>query len=350
VFAASLALASLLLLLTVVAQALALYNRGWTPNLGTIPEAVAAVGTVGALWVAVGGWQHEVSMRRAEDERRTEADRRAQAELVTTWHEDYSEKQAVTTIGLINASTGAVFDVEVDLEWETEYARIPEMKNRRDIPIGPFFARAYVAVLPPGRWQVRLRTPSTEIGLVPTRLDVYFRDQRGAGWARGSTRPPHSRRPSTDSCARDRRRARPRRRPWPLNPTRLHHGSAPIARTRIAPTRHPLLVQIGHGCTPSSLDVTLARKFGQVCPLLGGVEIGLLTGGVGNGAGRWTRHRDPPGTSPTRRPVQHADACRGLLLGTYSPSLSISVYRPQLSMSANQDSNVTTSRSSTSRR
>ena len=43
----------------------------------------------------------------------------------------------------------------------------------------------------------------------------------------------------------------------------------------------PLFVQVRHGCAPGSLDVTLARKLGQVCPLLRGVAISLLAGGVG---------------------------------------------------------------------
>jgi hypothetical protein len=46
-------------------------------------------------------------------------------------------------------------------------------------------------------------------------------------------------------------------------------------------TSPSLLVQVRHGCAPGSLDVTLARKLGQVRPLLGGVAIGLLAGGVG---------------------------------------------------------------------
>jgi hypothetical protein len=49
-------------------------------------------------------------------------------------------------------------------------------------------------------------------------------------------------------------------------------------RRRTSPS---LLVQVRHGCAPGGLDVTLARKLGQVCPPLGGVVIGLLAVGVG---------------------------------------------------------------------
>jgi hypothetical protein len=49
-------------------------------------------------------------------------------------------------------------------------------------------------------------------------------------------------------------------------------------RRRTSPS---LLVQVRHGCAPGSLNLTLARKLGQVPLLLGGVAIGLLAGGVG---------------------------------------------------------------------
>ena len=47
---------------------------------------------------------------------------------------------------------------------------------------------------------------------------------------------------------------------------------------RTAPS---LLVQVGDLLAATLLDLTLARKLGQVRPLLGGVAIGLLAGGVG---------------------------------------------------------------------
>jgi hypothetical protein len=46
-----------------------------------------------------------------------------------------------------------------------------------------------------------------------------------------------------------------------------------------------LLVQVGHLGSTLGLNVTLARKFGQVCPPFGGVAIGPLAGGVGAVAG-----------------------------------------------------------------
>ena len=41
------------------------------------------------------------------------------------------------------------------------------------------------------------------------------------------------------------------------------------------------LVQVGDLVAATLLDVTLPRTFGQVCPLLGGVAVGLLARGVG---------------------------------------------------------------------
>jgi hypothetical protein len=56
-----------------------------------------------------------------------------------------------------------------------------------------------------------------------------------------------------------------------------HIGPQP---RRLPSGRIPRL-HVNHGRAPGSLNVTLARKLGQLRPLLGGVAIGLLAGGVG---------------------------------------------------------------------
>jgi hypothetical protein len=117
------------LIVLVVLQAVEVHHRYPLTKWGTVPEAFAAVGTVGALWVAVLGWQHEVTKRRSDEQQRAEAEQRAQAELVTSWVDHYSEAHACMTIGLINASSGVIYDVEVDIVCETEFARAPQLRD-----------------------------------------------------------------------------------------------------------------------------------------------------------------------------------------------------------------------------
>lgn len=186
-----LAIITVVLIAVVAVQAAAIRYVYPVVNWGSIADAfaagaglIAAVGTVGALWVAVRGWQHEVEMRRADDQNRLEAERRAQAELVTTWVSDYSYDQMRVTMALVNSSTSAVYDVEVHIEFETEVAQVPQIRRAPDTPIGPYPARAYVPVLPPGQWDITFRTAGTEFELVPVRLNLYFRDQRQSEWAR----------------------------------------------------------------------------------------------------------------------------------------------------------------------
>jgi len=129
---AGLGFATVVLACIAGAQAIALRSRGWQPDLGTVPEAIAAIGTVGALWVAALLWRHEVSVRRADElaaraaQEAQEAARKAaradQARLVIL-EMKYDEMLDMQTGGketfmagiVSNLSTRPIFDVEIDV-------------------------------------------------------------------------------------------------------------------------------------------------------------------------------------------------------------------------------------------
>lgn len=177
-FAAAFGFLSLLLAVVVITQAAALHSHGWGPALGTIPESVAAVGTVGALWVAILGWRYDVNYRR-------DAELRAQADLLTAWIEGTPQDDAAVSIGLINASNGVVYDVEVGIDLETEYARFESRDpTNPHPPPAQLTSRGYLPVLAPGHWTIRLERQRGTFVFPSKRLDLYFRDQRGTGWTR----------------------------------------------------------------------------------------------------------------------------------------------------------------------
>jgi hypothetical protein len=115
-----------------IAQSFALRARGWQPALGTIPEAVAAIGTVGALWVAALLWRHEVTVRRADEleakavrdaQRAAEQAARADQARLIILEMEYDEMLDMQTGGqetfmagiVRNLSTRPIFDVEIEV-------------------------------------------------------------------------------------------------------------------------------------------------------------------------------------------------------------------------------------------
>jgi hypothetical protein len=147
---------TLVLLVIVVAQGFALRMRGWQPALGTIPEAVAAIGTMGALWVAVLVWRHEVTARRADErelriaqdvagaaERAARAD---QARLVILDFE-YDDLLDMSTGGAYsyfaatarNLSNRPIFDVQIEVPPDNPQV---QLRAHDDNPLNTPTARA----------------------------------------------------------------------------------------------------------------------------------------------------------------------------------------------------------------
>lgn len=142
--AAVLAFSTFVLAVIVGILAGTLYARGWRLALGTVPEAVAAIGTVAALLVAIGVWQHDITTRRADELDARQAKERAelaarqargdQARLVvidfmydveTEMYSggEWSPMRAIVT----NLSDRPIFDVHIDVPEAS-----PEMVLRED--------------------------------------------------------------------------------------------------------------------------------------------------------------------------------------------------------------------------
>ena len=85
-------------------------------------------------------------------------------------------------------------------------------------------------------------------------------------------------------------------------------------------TSPPLFIQVRHGCAPGSLDLTLARKFGQVCPLLRGVVVGLLAA-----ASARCRAMDSSSRSAGYQPSLAASSARSRLSGVTGHLLAVHV-------------------------
>ncbi|GAB7069780.1 hypothetical protein JCM12141A_40690 [Mycolicibacterium hodleri] len=129
---AGLGFVTVVLVFIAAAQALALRARGWRVDLGTVPDAFAAIGTVGALWVAALVWRHEVTARRADElEAKTAQIARRAAELAARADQarlvilemQYEEMLDMQTGGaetymagiVRNLSSRPIFDVQIEV-------------------------------------------------------------------------------------------------------------------------------------------------------------------------------------------------------------------------------------------
>ncbi|MBN7327387.1 hypothetical protein I3U72_13535 [Mycobacteroides abscessus subsp. abscessus] len=148
---------------------------------GNFPEYIAAIGTTGALLISIAVWRHEVEKRHKEDQRRDEADHRAQAERISAWFETPGklDPQGIIRIGLSNASPGVVYEVQLHVQCKSTAltssvaAALPKFNK----------ARGYLPMLGPGEWVVHLPLANIET-MEPKTIDIWFRDQQGTRWHR----------------------------------------------------------------------------------------------------------------------------------------------------------------------
>lgn len=174
------------LAIAVCVQAGMLYAQGSRVNWGTMPAWLSAVGTVVAIvavLIAAYSYRHDVQVRVADEDRRSMAERGAQAELITGWIYEHAEiglepdvKHRVD-VGLINASHGVVYDFFVRVRCEVaDPASVGTA--------GPWHREAwgFVHVLAPGKWSVSLDLPKTAVK--PLAVEIYFRDAKSVLWCR----------------------------------------------------------------------------------------------------------------------------------------------------------------------
>lgn len=158
---------------------------------GTPFEAFAAVGTVGALVVAL--WVvffHNERVRRSEE-------RSEQAELITGWLMEHvtskyeKEVNHYVYVALGNASEVVVYDLLVVVTCKRadtphkardEMGRIVDTEPHEFEPARDRLARTRLSVLRNGQWKVLV--PLSHSSVTADDLDIFFRDHRGVYWRR----------------------------------------------------------------------------------------------------------------------------------------------------------------------
>lgn len=181
-FALAFALLAAVFMVVAILESVELHPRHLYVNWGTMPEWFAAVGTVGALFVAGAVWRHDVNNRRADERRRIQAEKRQQAELITAWIKMDSPAYAV--VALYNASQGVVYDLQIELRFADRSPRLASGLALAFSGLKRTTARGRIAVLGPGSGTVYVaRTVSAE--LEARSVELWFRDQRGNYWQRG---------------------------------------------------------------------------------------------------------------------------------------------------------------------
>lgn len=174
-----------------------LRDRGMRANWGSVPDWVAGVGTVLAFATATVVFAHGLSERRRSN-------RRKQAEQITAWlpgsmssaYREWIRGRGLDVlfhvhVNLINASDSVIYDLFVVVTCEHSDHPMPMQMDSGEIVASeptPWEhcrdrqARGRAAAVPPGKWRVSVRLSNTSV--LPLRLDIFFRDNRGVYWRR----------------------------------------------------------------------------------------------------------------------------------------------------------------------
>lgn len=152
-----------------------LETYGWKPQLGTLADWSAAIGTVAAFGAGVVVIRRDNKWKRDEEQRRHEELERKQAELITGWWDDTKNE-----IELINNSTGIAHRVIVT----TGYELVPD---HPDTYIGYYNGiNDALTALPPN---TTVRIPAERVysdAEIDGRwIQIRFTDDGGRHWFRG---------------------------------------------------------------------------------------------------------------------------------------------------------------------
>ncbi|WP_158019451.1 hypothetical protein [Mycolicibacter sinensis] len=201
-----LAVATLVLGVVVVVQAAMLRCQGWGISWGTMPDWISAFGglaTVLALVVAWLVYRHEVRSRQEDELTRIEAERREQAENLTSWlagqtsieREVIQGEGPVVThtvqVNILNASPSVFYDVVVVATCRhlagPALINVPAERRQRFEPKEwvqrrDRVARGRAQVVPPGAWRVSVKLAHQAV--IAEQVHLFFRDHRGIYWWR----------------------------------------------------------------------------------------------------------------------------------------------------------------------
>ncbi len=148
---------------------------GWKPQLGTLADWFAALGTVAAFAAGVFVIRRDHAWKRDEEQRRHEELERQQAELITGWWDDETDE-----IELINNSAGMAYLVVA----ATGYTLASEHK---DTYLGYYngVVRTQTALPPGSSKRIPAERKYSDAELEGRWLQIRFTDAGGRHWFRG---------------------------------------------------------------------------------------------------------------------------------------------------------------------
>jgi hypothetical protein len=171
-------------------------------RLGDLPEWLAAIGTVGALFTGLFQIRREQRLRVASEDADRAERRRSQAQLISAWsgretpvqptdsERDFDVLTGSTTIHLLNGSREPAYSVVVCIVWiqgtgpHTAEEMIRTRTERDEYGRGPWTT---LGTLPPGRWRVSNSGTGWAAGLGGRPgAEVSFTDRAGVHWIRRS--------------------------------------------------------------------------------------------------------------------------------------------------------------------
>lgn len=141
---------------------------------GDVATWIAAIGTVGAVVVAL-------RLARADSVARSRADRRRQAEAVTSWISDQytlvdGENRFVAPVTIYNGSGQLVYRVVISL--------VKDARGQGETSPQPGHEwRVFLGELPPGRTEATIDHPGGGMHFRAA-VELAFRDAAGRSWVR----------------------------------------------------------------------------------------------------------------------------------------------------------------------
>jgi hypothetical protein len=158
----------------------------WTPWWGTLPDYIAAVGTVGAFFGGIRLLRKELEARRDDVEDR----RAAQARLVAAWvgpshpevDPDKSNPRTVSYILTRNGSSEPVANVWVTTRWKADRVNFSKSDRPARRPRHDINRLSAYAVIAPDTTETERR--EAEKSPIPDEVEIEFTDSAGHRWIR----------------------------------------------------------------------------------------------------------------------------------------------------------------------
>lgn len=139
-------------------------------NWGSVPDWLAAIGTIGAVIVAL-------FFAGRDGRERSNRERRRQAEGLTTWRR-FDRLGNITSVVMINNSTGTLFDIAVSVGVARGAGEAFRTGNENNV---------FLTGLPPGEYEINPPPQDDESMHKTLGVSVTFRDSRGVYWRRDAT-------------------------------------------------------------------------------------------------------------------------------------------------------------------